>query len=98
MGLGYLASLVMPQFDGHKATARLSIQSLWALVIPAAEISSSFKQLLQDEIDKVNALHASKVIDFARHSKTDWYALNVEYTKSSGSRQYDRAGNAFHTV
>ena len=91
-------SRAAPKFDCEKGVARLPVQRLRDLVIAAARTYPSFMELIQDEVNKIDAEHAAKVVDLDYHSKTAWRVLNVEYSKLSGSHQYDRAWDAVETI
>lgn len=41
---------------------------------------------------------AARVINFDHLSKSVWYTLNKEYSRLSGSNQYDRSGDAYDLV
>ena len=88
----------VPKFDCERGVARLPIQKVRDLVIAAARTYPSFIELIRDEVNKIDAEHAAKVVDLDYHSKTAWRELNVEYSKLSGSHQYDRAWDALETV
>ena len=68
------------------------------MVVAAARTYPTFMGFIRDEVNKLDAEHAAKVVDLDYHSKTAWRALNVEYSKLNARRQYDQSWEALETV
>jgi hypothetical protein len=55
------------------------------------------RMLHQRYVEKL-ATDAAKVINFDQYSKSAWYILNVKYSRISGSKQCEVAGDAFREI
>ena len=76
----------------------LDAQTIATLLTNAANIYPNVSKAIKNEVDRRAAKSLSEVIDFDHHSKTVWYALNIEYRKLSSSRAYERSGDVSNTI
>ncbi len=73
-------------------------QTIHNILVLAAQQHPDVAANLKNELARIRAAESAKTIDFDGYSKTAWKAINVTYSRMSGSKQYDFAGEAFDTV
>jgi len=68
------------------------------LLVSAAKECPEVGERIISARDQLIAAERAKVIDFDRYSKSAWYTLNVAYSRLSGSKQFDKSGEAANDV
>ena len=76
----------------------LDEKTVRSFLLIAAQESSRIGLLVESESIRLENIEKAKVVDFDYHSKSVWRTLNVEYKRLKASRQWEEAGDAYHSV
>jgi hypothetical protein len=64
----------------------------------AALMHEDIAELIVSQHNKIVVAARAKVIDFDHYSKSTWKAINITYSRLSGSKQYEFSGEAASSV
>lgn len=78
--------------------ATLDQSTIKKILLEAATHYPRVAKLIEKHSDRVVQAEKAKVINFDYHSKSVWKTINVQYSRLSGSQQFDASGDAYHSV
>ena len=105
IGAAVSAAILPAQFsdapiisDHSTIISTLPEQIVRKLLALAAQKHQDVQTSIVNEISRIRAVEASKVIDFDHYSKSAWKIISITYSRYSGSRQYELSGEACNEI